>query len=178
MPSSSPFIPTYCILHTPSGADKDVVDKAGKKPIDVAKDDLIRELLQDGSTNILGVGHLLADAYRGDLAHVILAVEQHQVDVNCKNHKGSTPLLLAATDGHLPVVEFLSTHGALVNVANASGCTALSAAVENGHTEVVEYLMTQHHADVALFPKECSSLIELAINEGHTETAECLVRGL
>ena len=173
-PHSHILLPQYTVPS--SGANTDAIDKAGKRPIDVAKDDLIREMLQEGKTNKLYAGHLLADAGRGDMSYVRLAVDVYNVDVNCKSHKGSTPLLLAASDGQLEVVEFLCMRDADINAVNVAGYTALSSAVENGHTDIVEYLIVHHEADVEKFPKEVSSLIELAVNEGHTATAECLVR--
>ena len=52
-----------------------------------------------------------------------------------------TPLMCAATQGHLAAVDFLIQHGADVNMINTEyECTALFFAAECGHTDVVRLL--------------------------------------
>ena len=53
----------------------------------------------------------------------------------------NTPLLWAAYNGQLAIVEYLIEAGANVNAANASGKTALHIAVERGFTNVKNALL-------------------------------------
>ncbi|XP_012556375.1 ankyrin repeat domain-containing protein 17 isoform X1 [Hydra vulgaris] len=53
----------------------------------------------------------------------------------------STPLMEAATEGHVELVKLLLEHGSKVNATTATGDAALTYAAENGHTDVVEVLI-------------------------------------
>ena len=65
-----------------------------------------------------------------------------QVDVNGLNCNGTTPLIMASGNGHLPVVEALLNHGAVVDKARTdNGATPLFMASGNGHLPVVEALL-------------------------------------
>jgi len=54
-----------------------------------------------------------------------------------------TPLLLAAANGHLSVVEYLINQKADINAKDDIGNTHLHYAAVNGHLSVVEYLINQ-----------------------------------
>src|SRR5207237_1017898 len=56
------------------------------------------------------------------------------------NPKGTTPLMVAARGGWLPLVEALLAAGADVSAKNRKGQTALVLAARSGHTAVVERL--------------------------------------
>src|SRR5437762_2746583 len=56
----------------------------------------------------------------------------------------TTPLLVAARNGHTEIVELLLAHGAPPDSATAMGETALSLAAQYGHDEVVRALIAAH----------------------------------
>jgi len=91
---------------------------------------------------------LLDAAYEGALALVKQAL-QNGANVEATDNEGSTPLHLASSEGHLDIVQYLSTsHGA--NAANTDnwGNTPLHKACMNGQLDVERYLLTYHGANL------------------------------
>jgi len=68
---------------------------------------------------------------------------------NLTNHEGNTLLMLAAYNGHAPLVSLLLSKGADANVLNGRGQSPLAGAVFKGYDEVVKVL-TEAGADVRL----------------------------
>jgi len=60
-----------------------------------------------------------------------------------RNEYGDTPLLWAAQEGHLPVVQHLCEQGADTEVRVERGKTPLYYAAQEGHLPVVQYLCEQ-----------------------------------
>src|SRR5437867_3024831 len=56
----------------------------------------------------------------------------------------TTPLLVAARNGHAEIVRLLIAHGAPPDSANAMGETALYLAAEYGHDDVIKALIAAH----------------------------------
>ena len=54
----------------------------------------------------------------------------------------NTPLIAAASNGHLDCVQLLHSHGCPSIFPNGSGCTALGMAALQNHSDVIEYLLT------------------------------------
>jgi hypothetical protein len=70
-------------------------------------------------------------------------------DVNLEIGGGSTPIMAAASDGHLAMVRCLGReHGADVNHATQNGLTALTMAARNGHLVVVKCLVAELGANI------------------------------
>jgi ankyrin repeat protein len=65
-------------------------------------------------------------SYRGDLADVVKLVN-NGVSVNAQFEDGTTPLMAASWNGHLPIVEFLLSKGADARIRNQFNDTALRA---------------------------------------------------
>ncbi len=61
--------------------------------------------------------------------------------VNTMTMNGSTPLMLAAGQGHLSTVQILVMHDADVNKGDKQGTTPLMNAILNGHADVVAFLL-------------------------------------
>ncbi len=80
----------------------------------------------------------------------------------------NTSLGLAASHGHLPLIEYLLNAGADINAANNQGQTALHLAVANGHQPIVEFLAKR---DVSLDSKS----VKLAAEFGFLEILKFLL---
>jgi hypothetical protein len=71
-------------------------------------------------------------------------VEELGADVTQADVKGVTPLFIAAQQGHLTVVQYLSTvRGIDINKAVHEGCTPLLISAHCGHLIVVKYLLLE-----------------------------------
>ncbi|AOW30752.1 hypothetical protein MEM_05355 [Candida albicans L26] len=87
----------------------------------------------------------------------------------------STPLHMAAANGHLPVVKYLISLlekddvKQLLEAKNENGNTALHWASYNGHLEVVEYLVEEVNADPFIKNNSGHDCIYEAESGGQTE---------
>ena len=85
----------------------------------------------------------------------------------------STPLHLAATEGHKDVVEILLTHGADANASDGNGRTPLHFAAERGYKAIVESLL--QHGAANCNNKQCWTPAELAKSSGFKDIADLIV---
>ena len=81
-----------------------------------------------------------------DIVKALLAAG---ADKDKVDEDGVTPLIWAATQGHLKVVQVLLKAGAKVDKANKYGDSALIFATIRGHTEIVRLLQAAAAAAVA-----------------------------
>ena len=89
---------------------------------------------------------------------------------------GSSPLMLAAANGHSECVEFLSnTVSVPVNYKNKNGNTALHWAALNGHSDVVSFLISKS-ADVMAENIFKKTPFDEAMARDHKECCELLVK--
>lgn len=77
----------------------------------------------------------------GNIEVLKILLSQEKIDLEKKNGKGATPLMIAAKCGYVSCVDLLLNKGADVNAKSLDYKTALMAAVEDGHTEVVQRLL-------------------------------------
>ena len=66
---------------------------------------------------------------------------ENGADVNFKEDRGDTVLMLASATGQIDLVKYLVENGADVNLYEFRGSTAISEASRKGHLEVVRYLV-------------------------------------
>ena len=71
-----------------------------------------------------------------------LEVEAQNIDLNAIGIRGRTPLMVAAAEGLLAVVEMLVRNGASVNVAGRGEMTALHEACATGEVAVANFLLS------------------------------------
>jgi ankyrin repeat protein len=89
--------------------------------------------------------HLAAE--RGDLEMLkcllLSVINMDAYMLNLKGEDDTTPLMVAAANGHRHVVEFLTYRGADVGAVQGCGSTALHLASMYGRVEVVDFLARQ-----------------------------------
>ncbi|MEM7114872.1 MAG: ankyrin repeat domain-containing protein [Chloroflexota bacterium] len=91
----------------------------------------------NSASNVL---HHAASNNQLEIAKLLLAEEK--IDLEARREQWEfTPLLNAAFDGHVEMVELLVEHGADIEGVDAWGDTPLNAASWNGHLEVVQRLV-------------------------------------
>lgn len=101
----------------------------------------------------------------------VLVTECNDV-INFKDGTGCTALLLAASNGHLDIVELFIKCNADVNIQDNEGCTALCAAATNGHWDTVKYLMEESNE---IIDDDGRTTIHLTVDGGKSQTLKSLV---
>ncbi len=97
-----------------------------------------------------------------------------------RDKAGYTALLIAASNGLLPVLELLVSRGGGVEERADDGCTCLLVAAASGRLGVVEFLLTKDvDADTDAVDSAGNSALVLAAAGGHKEVIDLLLkRGL
>ena len=115
-------------------------------------------------------------AARGDAARVARLLDEDIKPLPDEN--GRSPLLLAASAGHIETCETLLLRETDVNAADNTGVTALQKAASEGHLEVVELLL-KHEADVARQDNvHGNSALHEASWRGYSRTVAALAKAL
>ncbi|KAL5283184.1 ANKRD17 family protein [Megaselia abdita] len=107
-----------------------------------------------------------------ELAQVLLQTSAAQVED--KGQKDCTPLMEAASAGHLDIVKLLIAHNADVNAQCATGNTPLMFSCASGHVEVVKELL-KHGANVEDQNENGHTPLMEAASAGHVEVAKVLL---
>jgi len=117
---------------------------------------------------------LYAAAEAGDLARVMLLVEQGEDKNQIGGQYNDTTLGIAALKGYLDIVRYLVEQGADIEKADSYGHTPLINASIFGHLEVVRYLLEQGAKRDKATDFGMTSLHHAAQN-GHLEIAKLLM---
>ncbi|MDP2278894.1 MAG: ankyrin repeat domain-containing protein [Nitrospirota bacterium] len=75
-----------------------------------------------------------------NIEKIIILLITRGADINARNKKGGTPLIMATVLGNIEVVKLLLAKGADVNAKTSEGYTALMLAEELGNTSLVRLL--------------------------------------
>lgn len=119
------------------------------------------------------VSAVLGAAAKGDM-NAVRALVAQGTDVDTKDEKGWTPLVLAAWNGHAEVTKFLLSAGARVDGRTDLSATALMAAAEKGDAETVKVLLAAG-ANVNAQTHLGGTALMFAAWNGHTEAVKLLV---
>jgi uncharacterized protein len=113
-------------------------------------------------------------AEAGDVGEVERLVGQDLGLLDATNGNGSTPLLLAAAEGHVGVVRWLLDRGAAIDQRDAYGHTALCAASFYGPPPVVR-LLVERGADPTIPTQRGWTPLIMASKFGRLEIAPLLL---
>ena len=102
------------------------------------------------------------------------AGHRKQRRVDAVDTLGATPLMLAASKGHVEFAARLVALGAAVNSQDNTGRTPLHYAAEEGHTQVAQVLVAAG-ADVSSTDEYGNTSLHAAVARGHTETVKLLL---
>ncbi len=94
-------------------------------------------------------------------------------DINEKEAKGYSALMLAAYNGHLEASKILIEYGADVNTADNAGSSALMGAAFKGHLEIVKLLLEKRADPFHQNAKRLTAL-SFALMFGRSEVADIL----
>ena len=97
----------------------------------------------------------------GDLKTAKQLLSNRSVDVNFTLDRQKTPLMLAASKGHLSIVKYFISMRANLNAQDSEGTTALMWATHRGRKEVVEYLL-KRGADAGIRRDDGDRAIDIA----------------
>ncbi|KAI3034865.1 hypothetical protein CBS76997_10987 [Aspergillus niger] len=103
-------------------------------------------------------------------------VREYHANVNAV-HNGNTPLLYAASNGSIRVVDaLLASQQTQINWRNAEGQSALWCAAWYGYIDIVKRLLQQHHIQVNIADRTRGTTpLAVAVIRGHAETVESLL---
>ena len=140
----------------------------------------IRDLLESGGAGAAGSGDRGADSrytlHRMIEASDILGLKAELAagaDVNGRDPKSWTPLMYAASNGYMLMVQPLLEAGADPNVIDLTGATALHMASEKGYLAVVDMLL-KAGADPAIRESRGRSAVDVATAAGSPEIVELI----
>lgn len=142
----------------------------------VSRDDLssLNRLLDRGmdpsSTDKSGHS-LLMYAARDGKTEVARVLVERKANLNARNPHDETALMLAAFNGHLPIVKLLQAHGARVE---KDGWAPLHYAAFNGNTEICQLLLDANANIDARAPNQMTPLM-IAARNGHAATVKLLL---
>ncbi|CAJ1353229.1 unnamed protein product [Effrenium voratum] len=120
-----------------------------------------------------GATLLHAAAQEGQLEVVAFLCEMPEVDKDAQMHDGATPLLAAALQGRVRVVEHLTRVKADIHKTTKDGASALHACARSGHLEVARFLC-EAGADKDRAMMEGATPLLAAALQGHAEVVQYL----
>ncbi|XP_046567998.1 serine/threonine-protein phosphatase 6 regulatory ankyrin repeat subunit A-like [Haliotis rubra] len=112
---------------------------------------------------------------RGDVEVVKYIVSKKMVDINSRERKNKTPLMVAGVWGHEAVVGLLVKQGANQALRDKRGNNILHLACQGGHVEVVKYIISLETVDVNCRGWRKTTPVMCAGQNGHKDVVELLV---
>lgn len=150
----------------PSGNSKP--PQKTEKPVDLGNANQTPETPKAKcSSNGNNTFHTTALKGQRDLLSALL--DQGSEGINATNDLGDTPIMVAASQGHIDIVKLLHGKKAKLAEKNNAGDTILQIAQSKGHAEIVEFLLEKKPELITSF-KDIKFLehIEIVVNKNPT----------
>merc|ERR1719221_151807 len=126
--------------------------------------------------NQLTVLHHAAKSNEERVIKLLLSDSRRRVDINAKNKKGMTPLMIACNEGCDKVVGELLLNELLdVNLADNTEDTALLNACSKGHEAIVSMLLDARDIEVNKANSNKDTALMIASNESHPGVVRLLL---
>ncbi len=110
---------------------------------------------------------LMMLSFKGNLELVKLMVDKYDAEVE---KEGWSPIHYAATNGHLPIIQYLVSKEAYVDAGSPNNTTALMLAARYGHIKVVKFLL-DHDANLSIHNDQNLTTIDFALINNQEEIA-------
>lgn len=152
----------------PKTPNKEAVNDNGSPSFQV---DLAKAEITNGDLEIV------SKAAQGDFRRVRTMIENKTGAVNSIDQYGVTPLIAAANQGHIDVVETLLEYikdRKILDAGDSKGKTALYYAVEFRHPEIVE-LLREHGANPNIYSNEGVFPLHQAVTQGEMRIVQVLL---
>ncbi|KAK4119318.1 ankyrin [Parathielavia appendiculata] len=112
-------------------------------------------------------------ACRHGLAYTVLDLLDRGVsDINVRTNQGATPIIYAASNGHVPIVRVLMERGADPYLCNWYG-NALHCAIESGSADAVRELVVRGRMDPSRRPPGYKPYLSCAFDQDSAEVSRC-----
>ncbi|KAH7150140.1 ankyrin repeat-containing domain protein [Dactylonectria estremocensis] len=118
----------------------------------------------------------LASAFGLDKVLVHVLQSPMELDTSCKNHRGHTPLDLAAAFGHTPSVLALLEHDVETDTKDGRYISALHAACYAGHVDVVDKLLEHGAPAIRSCGNALPNALQAACSGGQEEVVLSLLQ--
>ncbi|XP_046550763.1 ankyrin-1-like [Haliotis rubra] len=141
--------------------------------------DVFRFLMSEGSNASLvdGSGNniLHLASLNGQLDMVKHIVSQNIVDINVRGRYACTPLMSAATGGHLDVFRFLMSEGSNASLVDGSGNNILHLTSLNGQLDMVKHIVSQNIVDINVRGRYACTPLMVAAKRGYVDVFRFLM---
>lgn len=128
-------------FHLAQKAITTAIDQTSKDQLQKIIDLLRQQLQQAASSSSMPNSSLYGAIESGNMNELERLLRQPGIDVNERDSKGNTPLILAAETGNIEMVRLLLAHKAEINGKNNAGWGALMRAGQLNHLGLVSLLL-------------------------------------
>ena len=135
---------------------------------------VIELLMSKGARHDVRSNYGRTPLFQAAFKEAAICLLDHGADVNAKDNLRFTPLMLAAQEGHLPLVDLLVLRGADLDLANNEGATPLIKAAQNGRLEVIKFLV-EKVAVVDQPANDGGTALDHASLDGHLDVVQFLL---